>query len=97
MKMRVLARLLKRRYFTDHYAEQVAVDYARMQDPEYAKLAHEAEKALPGKPSSRGFSASHGSFTCRSCGTAVFLRGTGPTPTELQYCLSCEPRTAPAG
>ena len=56
MKMRKRARLLKLRHkFRDRFAEQVEADYERMQSPEYAKLAREAEQALPAKPNFRRF------------------------------------------
>lgn len=55
MKLRVLARLLKRGLLKDRYAEQVEADYARMQDPKYAERALEAERELSTTPSFRRF------------------------------------------
>ena len=50
MKMRARTRLLKLLHLTDAYAQQVEADYERMQAPEYAKLAREAENSLPPMP-----------------------------------------------
>lgn len=55
VKMGACTRLLKRLRLTDAYAQQVEADYERMQAPEYAKLAREAEKSLPPMPRFRRF------------------------------------------